>query len=137
MKRIFIDGDLTTELKNNHKTEALNNSSIALLNATFVVKYFNLEKDATMLIMTNDNKPVSRLSFKAGFWSSKTIKNSFNASSKGIVTLDELTNGKLWLRIANGYKVAVPEALSNLVGLTYDPSQKYLAKNEYFMVPNF
>ena len=126
MRRIFVDGDLTTELKNNHKTEALNNSSIALLNAAFVVKHYNLYSDAFFMVSSPETKHTERIEFKAGFWTRKTFIDTFNAQSKKLVSLDELQDGKLRLRVAKGYKLGMSDNLPHLMGLSkiYDSSKK-------------
>jgi len=140
MRRLFVtERDLNIQLKDNYTSASVNNASIALLSATFAIKYFNLWEDAFFNLFSQATGKVEKqIVFNAGFWTPKQFRDTFNAQAHGCAALDDLTNGKMQLKIVGGWKISISDGIPQLIGIRYDPSKtKYLKDGVHYMTPNF
>ena len=92
MRRLFVtERDLNIQLKDNYTSASVNNASIALLSATFAIKYFNLWEDAFFNLFSQATGKVEKqIVFNSGFWTPKRFRDTFNAQAHGIASLDDM-----------------------------------------------
>ena len=135
MKRLFITKTGDIQLPEYIKPA----SKIAVKSAQFSIGWFNLWNDADVIVvkkdLATDLKP-TYIKFREGLYTMKDFKGIFNANSKNKVWLDFLQDGKMRIKLMDGYMFTMTDGLPQILGLTI-PKHKYFTNEETFGFPNF